>query len=124
MARILIVEDTSIMRYTIKTILEDLDHEVVAQANNGYDAIEKYRMFKPDIVTMDITMPSKNGIENGIEALVKIREINKDANVIMLTSHGETTFVMKAVTKGAKGYILKPITKDKVKESFSKLNLE
>ena len=121
MANILVVDDIKIMRFTIKTILEELGHKVIAEAENGYDAIEKYKMFKPDIVTMDITMPSKNNIIDGIEAFLEIKKIDKDANVVMLTSHGENKLVMKAISKGAKGYILKPITKEKVKTSLEKI---
>ena len=121
MANILVVDDIKIMRFTIKTILEELGHKVIAEAENGYDAIEKYKMFKPDIVTMDITMPSKNNIIDGIEAFLEIKKIDKDANVVMLTSHGENKLVMKAISKGAKGYILKPITKEKVKITLEKI---
>ena len=120
MANILVVDDIKIMRFTIKIILEELGHKVIAEAENGYDAIEKYKMFKPDIVTMDITMPTKNNIADGIEAFLEIKQIDKDANVVMLTSHGENKLVMKAISKGAKGYILKPITKEKVKISLEK----
>jgi len=121
MANILVVDDIKIMRFTIKIILEELGHKVIAEAENGYDAIEKYKMFKPDIVTMDITMPSKNNIIDGIEAFLEIKKIDKDANVVMLTSHGENKLVMKAISKGAKGYILKPITKEKVKTTLEKI---
>jgi len=122
MASVLIVDDIKIMRFTIKNILEELGHKVIAEADNGYDAIEKYKIFKPDIVTMDITMPSKNDISDGIEALLHIKKIDKNANIIMLTSHGENKLVMKAIAKGAKGYILKPITKDKVESSFNNIS--
>jgi len=123
MAKILIVEDIKIMSFRIKTILENLGHDVVAETSNGYDAIQQFIKFKPDIVTLDITMPAKNGIKDGLEALIEIKKINKDAIVIMLTSHGENKLVMQAISKGANGYILKPITEDKFKESFSKLGL-
>ena len=121
MANVLVVDDIKIMRFTIKTILEELGHNVIAEANNGYDAVEQYKIFKPDLVTMDITMPDKNDIRDGIEALVEIKKLDKNANVIMLTSHGENKLVMKAIAKGAKGYILKPITKEKVKISLEKI---
>jgi two-component system chemotaxis response regulator CheY len=70
---------------------------------------------------MDITMPAQNDISDGIEALLEIKKIDPNANVIMLTSHGENKLVMKAISKGAKGYILKPITKEKIKTSFKKI---
>jgi len=67
-------------------------------------------------------MPGKNGITNGIDSLVEIRKENPDANIIMLTSHGEQKLVVQAITKGAKDYILKPITKEKIEEAFAKIN--
>ena len=123
MATVLVVEDVKIMGYAIKKTLEELGHNVIAEVQNGYDAIECYKEMQPDLVTMDITMPAKNGIRDGIEALIAIKEINNEANIIMLTSHGENKLVMKAVSNGARGYILKPITKEKVKDSLSKIGL-
>ena len=124
MARVLIVEDIKIMSFTIEKFLNNLGHEVVAQASNGYDAIEQYKIYKPDIVTMDITMPAKNDITDGIEALKVIKKIDPNANIIMLTSHGENKLVMKAIANGAKGYILKPVTKESIKESIEKIILQ
>ncbi|MEA3554223.1 MAG: response regulator [Campylobacterota bacterium] len=124
MATVMIVEDSMIMRHSIKRILIELGHKVISEAANGFESIEKYKLMKPDIVTMDITMPGENGIENGIDALVEIKKINKDANVIMLTSHGEQKLVIQAVSKGAKGYILKPVTKEKIADAFGKITLK
>lgn len=121
MANIMIVDDVSIMRFTIKGHLQRLGHNIVAEAANGDEAIKMYMTSKPEIVTMDITMPAVNGIRNGIEALEKIREIDKNAKVIMITSHGEEKLVMEAVTKGAKGYVLKPITEEKLKLAIAKV---
>jgi len=118
---VLIAEDIKIMRYAIKTMLEKLGYDVISEADNGYDAVEEYKIHKPDIVTMDITMPAKNDICNGIEALCAIKQIDPSANIVMLTSHGENKLVMKAISSGAKGYILKPITQEKIKDSFEKL---
>jgi len=123
MAKVLIVEDVKMMSFTIKKFLEELGHEVIGQVENGFDAVELYKDIQPDLVTMDITMPGKNGIHDGIEALNEIKKFNENANIIMLTSHGENKLVMKAISNGAKGYILKPITKEKVKEALSKINL-
>lgn len=123
MANIMIVDDVSIMRFTIKNHLQKLGHNIVIEATNGDEAIKLYSLskLKPDIVTMDITMPAVNGVRNGIEALEKIREIDKNAKVIMVTSHGEEKLVMEAVTKGAKGYVLKPITEEKLKTVLAKV---
>ena len=121
MARIMVVDDVSIMRFTIKGHLQRLGHDVVAEASNGDEAINQYMSTKPDLVTMDITMPAVNDVRSGIEALVKIREFDKNAKVIMVTSHGEEKLVMEALTKGAKGYVLKPITEEKLKPALAKV---
>ena len=121
MARVMVVDDISIMRFTIKDRLQKLGHEIVAEASNGYNAIEQYKIFKPDLVTMDITMPAEQGVKNGIEALVEIRKFDSDAKIIMVTSHGEEKLVIEAISKGAKGYILKPVSEEKLKSVFDKI---
>lgn len=115
MAKILVVDDIAIMRHVIKKHLEKLGHTVIAEAENGNQSIEQYKIYRPDIVTMDITMPAENGIKNGIEAVKLIKEFDKDAKIIIVTSHGEEKLVIEALTFGAKGYVLKPVTEDKLK---------
>lgn len=124
MANMLVVDDTKIMRTTISRQLEELGHKVVAEAQNGFEAIEQYKKFKPDVVTMDITMPEINNIGNGIDALSEIRKVDPEAVVIMLTSHGEQKLVIEAITKGSKGYILKPVTKAKLADVLNKVNVK
>jgi len=68
-------------------------------------------------------MPGENGIRDGIDSLIKIKEFDPLANIIMLTSHGEQKQVVRAISHGAKGYILKPVNKEKIEESFSKLTI-
>ena len=123
MAKVMIVDDAKIIRITIKKQLEQLGHEVVASVENGYEAILEYEKCKPDLVTMDITMPVVNDIKNGIDALTQIMKIDPEAKVIMITSHGEQRLVMEAISKGSKGYILKPITKDKLENLLLKIGL-
>ncbi len=117
MLNIMIVDDSTIIRRTLKAKLEALGHTIVAQAKSGKEAIELYEKVIPDLVTMDITMP----IMNGIEALKSIKKSYKDAKVIMITSHGEEKMVMDAIMNGAKGYILKPITEEKLSEAIYKV---
>ncbi len=117
MLNIMVVDDSLIIRKTLSTELEKMGHTVVAQAKSGKEAIELYDKFMPDLVTMDITMP----IMSGIEALKEIKKSYKDSKIIMVTSHGEEKLVMDAITSGAKGYILKPITQDKLLESIGKV---
>jgi len=126
MANILVVDDAKIMRMNLGKMLTELGHNVIAEAKDGNEAITLYKKHQEeiDIVTMDITMPAKNDITDGIEALKVIKKIDPNANIIMLTSHGENKLVMKAIANGAKGYILKPVTKESIKESIEKIILQ
>ena len=117
MLNIMVVDDSLIIRKTLTIELEKMGHTVVAQAKSGKEAIDMYDKHMPDLVTMDITMP----IMSGIEALKKINKKYNDAIIIMVTSHGEEKLVMDAIMSGAKGYILKPITADKIKVVLDKL---
>lgn len=119
---ILVVDDSVLLRKSLISILQGLGHEVVAEAGSGYEAIEAYKLHKPDIVTMDITMPGIQGIHNGVEALKEIKKINDDVKVVMITSHGEEELAMDAISAGAKGYVLKPVTKEKVEAIFKKFS--
>lgn len=104
------------MRMKLKDILEKNGYEVVAEAQNGADAIEKYKAEKPDIVTMDITMPEMNGIE----ALQKIKKIDPSAKVIMCSAMGQQAMVMEAIQSGALDFIVKPFETDRVIDSIVK----
>ena len=118
MARVLIVDDASFMRMAIKDIITKAGHEVVAEANNGNAAVNKYKELKPDIVTMDITMPEMNGIE----AVKAIRQFDPEANIIMCSAMGQQAMVVDAVKAGAKDFIVKPFDKDKVLASLQKVS--
>ena len=120
MAKVLVVDDAKIMRMNIGNMLKTLGHEVVAEAPNGYMSIQMYKKHLPDIVTMDITMPAENGIENGIDAVKAIRNEFPNAKIIMITSHGEQDKVIKAIQSGASNYLLKPIQIDKLQEIITK----
>lgn len=119
--KILIVDDSLILRKNLKKIFESLEYEVVAEASSGFEAIEQFKIYHPDIITMDITMPAVQGVKNGIDAIEQIREIDKEVKIIVVTSHGEEKLVMEAISKGAKGYILKPIDADKIKEVLKRI---
>ena len=112
MGTILIVDDTLFMRTLLKNILFSGGHTIVGEAENGEEAIAKYQELKPDLVTMDVVMPKKNGIE----ALQGIREIDPNARVIMCTAVGQEQMVKLAVKSGAKGYVVKPFQAPKVLE--------
>ncbi len=117
MLSIMVVDDSLIIRKTLTTTLENMGHKVVAKAKSGTEAIELYAKHIPDLVTMDITMP----VMTGIEVLKEIKKSYKDAKVIMVTSHGEEKLVMEAISSGAKGYVLKPITENKLTEVIKKV---
>jgi len=117
MKKVLIVDDAAFMRLTLKKILEENGFEVVGEAVNGVDAVQKYFTLKPDIVTMDITMPEMDGVE----ALEKIRSKDPNAKVVMISAVGQDTWVKRAVMNGAKGFVVKPYKEDYVVQTLKKL---
>lgn len=121
MAKIMIVDDARIMRINLSKILTQLGHTVVVEAASGYEAIKFYQEYKPELITMDITMPAENGIKDGIEAVKEIKALNEDVKIIMITSHGEEEKVIKAIKAGAQNYILKPISSQKVTDVLNKV---
>ncbi len=117
MAKVMIVDDAAFMRISIRNMLLKNGFEVVAEAENGADAIEKYNASMPDIVTMDITMP----IMDGLTALREIKRINKNAKVVMVSALGQEAMVRDAVVAGAVGFIVKPYKEDTIVETLRKL---
>lgn len=116
MARVLIVDDAAFMRMMIKDILEKNGYEVCGEAQNGLVAVEMYNKEKPDIVTMDITMPDMDGIE----AVKNIRASDPNAKIIMCSAMGQQSMVMDAIKAGAKDFIVKPFQADRVLEAVKK----
>lgn len=114
--RILIVDDSSFMRKMIKKILTENEYEVVGEAKNGLEAVTMYRQLKPDLVTMDITMPDMNGIKS----LKAIRLIDPHARVIMLSAMGQKNFLIEAIELGAVGFVTKPFTKDQILQAVQR----
>jgi two-component system chemotaxis response regulator CheY len=110
MLKILIVDDSLIIRKKITKLIEKLGHEVLYGAKNGQEAIDAYTSKSPDLVTMDITMPDMDGIT----AVKHIIKNDAAAKIIMVTSHGQEDMVIKSIQAGAVGYMLKPITEDKL----------
>ncbi len=117
MLNILVVDDSILMRNNIKSYVESLGHNVVGEADNGSIAVSMCRDLKPDIITMDITMPDMDGIT----AIAKIREFDDKVNIIVATSHGQEEIIMKALQSGAKGYVLKPINENNLSEAISNI---
>lgn len=124
MATVLVVDDARIMRMNIRRILEKLGHEVIAEAQNADEAISLYETLKPELITMDIEMPSVNNSGDGISAVKTIKDIDSNAKIIMISSHGEQTKIIRAIQNGAANYILKPVSEEKMKMVIKKLELE
>ena len=114
--RILIVDDAAFMRMMIKNILIKNGFEVVGEASDGAQAVDKYKELKPDLVTMDITMPEMDGIA----ALKVIREFDPNAKVVMCSAMGQQAMVIDAIQAGAKDFIVKPFQADRVLEAIKK----
>ena len=114
--RILVVDDAAFMRMMIKDILTKNGFEVVAEAADGMQALEKYKELQPDLVTMDITMPEMDGITS----LKEIKKVNPNAKVIMCSAMGQQAMVIDAIQAGAKDIIVKPFQADRVIEAISK----
>jgi two-component system chemotaxis response regulator CheY len=116
MATILVVDDAAFMRMRMSKILSEAGYEVV-QAENGLEAVEKYKAHKPDAVLMDITMPEMDGLT----ALKEIRAHDGNARVAMVTALGQQQIVLEAVKSGAKDFLVKPCEGDRVLAAVSKL---
>src|SRR5690625_5147206 len=114
--RILIVDDAAFMRMMIKDILVRNNYQVVGEAQDGNEAVEKFKELQPDLVMMDITMPEKDGIE----ALKEIKEHDPLAAVIMCSAMGQQAMVIDAIQAGAKDFIVKPFQADRVMEAVNK----
>ena len=108
--RVLIVDDAVFMRDMIKDIFSGGDFEIVGEAVHGVEAVDKYKELKPDLVTMDIVMPFKSGIE----ATKEILAFDDNATIIMCSALGQESLVMEALDAGAKNFIVKPFKADDV----------
>lgn len=117
MKRVLIVDDALFMRTALKSMLEKNGYEVVGEADNGIEAINKYTILKPEIVTMDINMPDMDGVQ----ALSEIKKRDPKCKVIMISALGQESWVKKAIVIGARGFIVKPFKEDHVIKTLSKL---
>ncbi|MDN2453732.1 response regulator [Lactobacillus sp. UCMA15818] len=114
--RVLIVDDAVFMRMKLRDILEKNGYEVAEEAENGQDAFDKYQAAKPDLVTMDITMPEVDGIES----LKLIKNFDGNAKVVMCSAMGQQGMVMEAIRAGAVDFIVKPFDTDRVIKALDK----
>ena len=115
--RVLIADDASFMRQMIREIIEPEGYEVVGEATDGDEAVEQYDSLHPDLVTMDIVMPKRSGIDAVKEIIGKA----PDACVVMCSALGQEALVMEALQAGAKDFIVKPFKPDNVLETIKKV---
>jgi two-component system, chemotaxis family, chemotaxis protein CheY len=112
-----IVDDTIFMRMTLKNMLENIGYKILGEGADGFDAVKLYKKHKPLIITMDITMPNKDGIE----AVQEILSFDQKANVIMVSAMGQKTKVIDALTAGAKDFVVKPFQHDRILEALTRI---
>lgn len=117
MATVLIVDDSKTSRRILGDILRDMGLEVAGEAVNGEDGFVKYKELKPDIVTMDITMP----VMSGLEALLLIKHENPEAKVVMITAAGQKDNLVQAVKAGAEEFITKPLEEAEVRRVIGEI---
>ncbi len=116
MPSVLIADDAAFMRMMIKNILTDAGYEIVGEAENGAVAVSKYRELKPDLTTMDITMPEMDGLA----ALKEIRGQDPQARVVMCSAMGQQSMVIESIQAGARDFIVKPFQPERVLEAVRK----
>ena len=116
MPRVLIVDDAAFMRMMLKDILTKNGYEVAGEAENGKVAVSMYQELKPDVTTMDITMPEMDGIS----AVKEIKKANPGAKIVMVSAMGQQAMVIEAIQAGAADFIVKPFQPDRVVEALNK----
>ena len=117
MANILIVDDARFMRLTLAAILKKGNHHIVGEAESGKEAIELYDKFKPDLVTMDVTMP----LMSGLEATKIIKDKYPDAKIIMCSAMGQQKVIRESIAAGAKDFIVKPFEEPRVIDAINRV---
>ncbi len=117
MKRVLIVDDARVVRFMIKKALKHSDFEIAGEAANGIDALAKYKELKPDVVTMDITMPEADGIQ----ATKDIIAFDANAKIVMLSGIDQKEMLWKAIKAGATSYIVKPFENDRILSTLNEV---
>jgi len=115
-ARILLVDDLSFMRMVQKEILEENGYIIAGEANDGIEAVSKYKTLRPDLIIMDITMPNMNGLD----AMRHIFEFDRNAKIIMCSALGQQQLIVEAIKAGVKDFIVKPFKPERILSSILK----
>jgi two-component system chemotaxis response regulator CheY len=116
MARVLVVDDAAFMRKLLSDALTSGGHEIVGEAGNGTEAVNRFQELKPELTTLDITMPEKDGLA----ALAEIMAIDPAAKVVMCSALGQEGKVLEAVKLGARDFVVKPFQAARVLEAVGK----
>jgi two-component system chemotaxis response regulator CheY len=116
MARVLVVDDAVFMRKVVSDALSKGGHEVIGEAANGQEAVDQFQALKPEVMTLDITMPEKDGLA----ALKEIIAMDPQARVVMCSALGQETKVLEAIKLGAKDFVVKPFKADRVISAIDK----
>ena len=115
--RVLVVDDAAFMRMMLKDILTKNGFEIVGEAENGAVGVATFQKLKPDVVTMDITMPEMNGID----AVKAIKTLDAEAKIVMVSAMGQQSMVIEAIQAGASDFIVKPFQPERVVDALSKV---
>lgn len=118
MAKILIVDDSRTSRKMLRSILESNGHEIIDEAVNGQEGVQKYQALKPEVVTMDITMP----IVDGVEALKMIKALDSNAKIVMVTAAGQKNKMIECIKAGANEFLTKPFDQKEIIDVIAKLS--
>ena len=116
MARVLVVDDAAFMRKVVSDALVAGGHDVIGQAGNGTEAVTQFTELRPELTTLDITMPEKDGLE----ALSEIMTIDPGAKVLMCSALGQESKVIESIKLGAKDFVVKPFQPDRLLEAVGK----
>jgi two-component system chemotaxis response regulator CheY len=114
--KVLVVDDASFMRMIVKDTLLPRGFEIVGEATNGNEAVSKYEALQPDLVTMDITMKEKDGLEAAREILAK----HPDARIIMVTALGQEKMLLDSIALGVRDFVVKPFTAERIVSAVEK----
>ncbi len=114
---IVIVDDSALIRRALRILVENAGYTVVCEAENGAEAVEAYKEYQPDLLTLDITMP----VMDGVEALRRIKEADPKANVVMITAAGQQKKVIEAIQLGAAKFIMKPFSREEVLDTVAEV---
>lgn len=117
MYKLMIVDDSNIIRNRIERSLKNLSVEVVATASNGEEALRMFQEHKPELITMDLTMPEMDGLE----CIQRIREISKDTSILVVSALSDRQTGLKALQYGARGFICKPFNEEQLQTALNRM---